>query len=818
LAKDQAGAVVTKRKTFPLVNKEDLDNLAQNGLEHFIQLLQRKVDVANDLVDLAFLRSQTDIYRYRQHILSNADATRLATSPILAQIAQGTTANATKDELQKFLADARKSQPPTPAAGAPPASYMQRAPNLLPIFSTGGISRSIGAKVMVSPPPPPKPAPRVVARVAMPVHQIQPLVRAVVPVTHPAPPPAHHPAAPAHPAPATMALAPQLRFMGTAGGLIPPPKPVTTQPPRGPTSTDVRQDSPIIGAQLNFRTVSIAQRLQQPPSQEALFFATANRLEVSDLLNDLEITVGDLPLLLDAQDQPDPKTNPTINVDVWNLQDLKESKSAKETEAGQLRGLIMTRMLTPHVTADPDEAHLFAVGVRVLEQHTALLRAIEARIQLYQNFIQFARSVLKNIQDTLSTLDAHLKQVESDLTAARHDLAFATALLAEETRRVEDVNAKRAEVIQQYVTYLVFRRPPAVQASIKLPTRPLYPALASSPVPACLGGRSGAPPELHDMLALLREAPVAWIPEMLALITRFNRPFLLQQLATTVRERALARQSAAPHTSYAQTQTGALATAMSHVYLKHQTVMANYRTARVYFEPSVMESETWLTQHGYMQRLASIGDLLESHYAAPAVTRAAANLFQQIGTVAGCLYQRVGTVAPIFRLRWAERLADTNAHTDLHDLAVLPAWSEVDYVLRRELQGYVDWLFGRLQLSISEAAGYMSDLVRVCILLASHAPVDEIIHGEVIGQVPLVAGNVIKVSATSPRIYHGMQVLLYNHKMQVAAHGTVADLSNAETAVQVVNVLKHGTTSTTQYHAQFVSTSIPLHGTPHPLR
>jgi len=391
-------------------------------------------------------------------------------------------------------------------------------------------------------------------------------------------------------------------------------------------------------------------------------------------------------------------------------------------------------------------------------------------------------------------------------------------LLAEETQRVEDVNDRRAQVIQQYVTYLVIRRAPAIEGTIEMPTRPLYPAMASSPVPACLGSKTSAPPELQDMLALLREAPVAWIPDMLALIERFNRPYLLQQLATTVRDRALVKQSAAPATTFAQYQTGALPAALYNIFVRHQGVMANYRAARAYFDPSVLATESWLTQHGYLQSIASIGDLLESHYASSAVTKTAANLFQQIGSVAGCLYERISAVEPIFRLRWAELLSDTTTHTDLRDLAVLPTWSNVDYMQRKELQGYVDWLFGRMQPDIQESTDYMSDLVRVCILLASHATVDEIIHGEVIRPVPLNVDNVVKVGATSPRIFHGMQVLLYNNKMEVAGHGTVEDLSQSEIAVRVVNVMKPGMSMNAKDHVQFVTTSIPLRGVTHPLQ
>lgn len=820
--KDSSGKEVMKK--LHLISDQDWQTLSQHGLDQFIQALQHKVDKANDLVDLAFLRTQTDIYRQRQNILSNTDATRLATSPILAQIAQGTTANATKEELQKFLDDAKaQAKPPAPAGAPPPpklapASFMFHSQDLMPIFSVGGISRSIGAKVVVPPPPPahvvaPPPPARPALLTLGAVHVATPVKPPAIVVARPATPvkttttPVHV----ATPAPAVSFVPPlpAFRFLGSAGGLIPSVRPATGQPSKGPTATDVRQDSPIIGAQLNFRTVSIAQRLQVPPSQEALFFAAANRMEITDLLNDLEITMDDLPLIIDAESQPtDPTVDPTIHTETKRLGDLKDNT---------LRSQLTARMLTPVVKADPDQAHVFSVGVRVMEQHTALLRVVEARIQLYQNFISFAKCILQNIQATITSLDNTLKQVEDQLTQARHDLAFTQALLVEETDRVNKLNARRAQIIDQYVKYVVFCRATSVDPGIKLPTRPLYPTIIANPVPACLSSTVSTPPELHDMVSLLREAPVAWIPNMVSLVDRFDRPYLLQQLAGTIRDRALLQQSSSSLTSFAQYQTGALPATMTTVFTRQQNVMAGYRGARAQFQPAVLETETWLTQHSYIVSIASIGDLLESHYASPTVTRAAARLFQEIDGVAGCLYQRVSALDPVFRLRWAEVLADAAMHTDLHDLSVLPTWASVDYVQRREMQSYVDWLFAQLEPSIAEAGGFMSDLVRVCILLASHAPVDEIIHGEVIHPMPLVIGNVIVVTVTSLRIFRGMQVMLYSGTV-IVGYGAVSDLSTTQVSVSISTVLKTGINITTKDHVQFVTSSLPFPGATHLLK
>ncbi|NJN83784.1 MAG: hypothetical protein HC802_16920 [Caldilineaceae bacterium] len=77
----------------------------------FVDFLDGKVRSANDTIDLSFLRVQTDIYRLRQQVLGADEATRLATSPVLAAIAKGESAYATRKDLQSFVAGLKESAP-----------------------------------------------------------------------------------------------------------------------------------------------------------------------------------------------------------------------------------------------------------------------------------------------------------------------------------------------------------------------------------------------------------------------------------------------------------------------------------------------------------------------------------------------------------------------------------------------------------------------------------------------------------------------------------------------------------------------------------
>jgi hypothetical protein len=78
----------------------------------------------------------------------------------------------------------------------------------------------------------------------------------------------------------------------------------------------------------------------------------------------------------------------------------------------------------------------------------------------------------------------------------------------------------------------------------------------------------------------------------------------------------------------------------------------------------------------------------------------------------------------------------------------------------------------------------MNDLVRVCILLASHAPVSSIISGHVPRPTVGKTGDVIDLNLDKGRIRIGMQVAVYSGS-RMAVQGVVEDLSSAAVRVKV---------------------------------
>ncbi|PZO42767.1 MAG: hypothetical protein DCF15_22790, partial [Phormidesmis priestleyi] len=69
-----------------------LDTIEEKGLEEFILFLERQTNEADDQIEFGFLRVRTDMFRIRQLVLDNEDASRLSVSPTLAAIAKQDTA------------------------------------------------------------------------------------------------------------------------------------------------------------------------------------------------------------------------------------------------------------------------------------------------------------------------------------------------------------------------------------------------------------------------------------------------------------------------------------------------------------------------------------------------------------------------------------------------------------------------------------------------------------------------------------------------------------------------------------------------------
>ena len=101
------------------------------------------------------------------------------------------------------------------------------------------------------------------------------------------------------------------------------------------------------------------------------------------------------------------------------------------------------------------------------------------------------------------------------------------------------------------------------------------------------------------------------------------------------------------------------------------------------------------------------------------------------------------------------------------------------------MQMLVDWLYARIDAVNPQAVGLMHDLVRMCLLLASHAPVNQIIAGHIAKPATVRPGSRVPVTILPGAARIGMQVLIYSGA-QVVARGLVEDVGDRQAMAQVV--------------------------------
>ncbi len=752
---DANGLTMLKRAP---AGPDDMTDLLNNGLQCFINDINARINRADDLINLAFLTAQTDIYRYRQNVLGTIDASKLATSPILANIATGDTAAVVSENLQSFL----KSIPTTPAPAPAPAPA--GTPATTPPAS--GTSGTVGIRTFR----PMMLSTQLKNKVAIPAPPVQLATPAIRPVFT---------ATAFKPVTLNLEVAASAKRFGV--GVVAPPtiyRPIIRGTTALPSkSGDVTEQQPLVGAQINVRTLTIAERLAQSPSQEALFYSVSNRLAFLQLLSTLDINIADLTILVDGAPTEATDTDPHP-VDTHTLSELRDATAGAK---------LLTQVQNVQIPANADEATMFSSGIRVLEQHSQLLRALEARVQQYRDFVSFCSTALTNIQSDLQHAQSALTQLQNNLLQERQDLAFTGQLLADEQLRVASVNAKRTQTLQNSVQVIAYTRARTLEATSDTPTRQLVPGNVTSPVPACLQQSVTIPPELREIVALLREAPVNWLPAVEALLNRLERPHLLYELAASSQVRAMVQLQLPPPASSADRETGVYAPVISNLYYANQQVFHTFATERSSFPVTQLANQSWNSMVGVLQNLAAVGDLISSAVVHAEIVNATSRIMTQISNVATCLYTRVSTTDPEYRLAWAEFLRGPGLSLQLQSLAVLPNWTQQEYVARDQMQMLVDWLFQQIDTGNSAAVAFTSDVVRVCILLASHAPVDEIITSALTVRTRPIVGGVLALNLPSERIASGMYVNLYS-KGTLAAQAVVSDLDRQTVKATVTRV------------------------------
>ncbi|HEU0016489.1 MAG TPA: PA14 domain-containing protein, partial [Longimicrobium sp.] len=797
------------------------------GLAHFVNFLDAKVKAADDYADFSFVRVQSDMYRLRQLMMGTTAATRLATSPAVAGIVrQSDSALDMRSKLADYLRYARLGTVKT-AQGGVKLHAMKQDMGGGEVFNTqslGVSSRALVANTHTalgfSP---------MVVSVAQPVHA------ATAVAWQPAPPPRTAP-------PAGVPAGPTVTVQ-------PPPPPRTTAPPPGVSATVVPQaaawaspavmsktamvtriapayqgsragaalssvwlKAPIVGEAYDFRTVTVAERAVAPEANEAKSFSVLTRYEVLSGLARLDLPLDDLVLPGFADVGPltfiDPagKEQPIMQGGKQAVGHRMRRISRKAWDGDPIEMPLLVQKRFGDVKSDAqltdlvlevndptngDEAAFFALSVELLDATTAALRAAEGRIQQYRDAADAARVVLGQAQESARAADSRLRALENELGEVRHDLAVARALYEDEKERVRQLNERRRTIVRDHVEFFAFQRPRVAFGILDAPRRPLDPAFTQSPVPACLNSSEQAPAELRAIVEVLRESPLRFFRNAGRLLGGLNTLESLRGTLEAARERARTRGVPSLLESLNERLHGGLGAAIARTLQAQQQVMLQYRHALAYVDWGWLHHALWSRLQDEALQHLSLGDVIDAAHGRTSVDRGASRELDDVLKIATCLYREIGQVRPALRLDWAEAVSQYDEAVDLRNLFSLPRFSEVDYLSRREMQAMVDWLYARVEPSQPEAGAMMSDVVRICILLASHAPVNTIVSATVTRETEARAGGTVELRVDPSRARVGMHVLLQDSERR-PVHGVIEDMSEG---LAVARVLQAGASS-----------------------
>ncbi|HET6520733.1 MAG TPA: hypothetical protein VFG47_13075 [Geminicoccaceae bacterium] len=807
------------------------------GLRPFTDDLARRTGRADDVIDLSFVRVQADIYRLRQIMLANEEATRLATSPVLAGVVrEASSALAESTALQRyFLAKqtgTREAAPPAGAAPAPTAATLAESPlrfgvlDLSPpeTLRAGTLATTtLGTSILGTARPIGSVATGLAGTTATLGGLGEKIVAADLGAT-------------------------------VAGARLDLARDLLVQDP-AERKASIGLKSAIVGEFKDFRTTTIADRLKQPAANEAKSSAVRSKAEVVRRLQDLGISLDGVTAPLAAAYQVPrsvlvlpfadalklaekvvdlARQHDIIGSDAFNqflarrfgqatggdtapadalaridlapvtaaerqvlrapfVEDVDrlfaEFRPAFQGRQLSLPGLpqaILAGVFDPD-PPDADEAAFLSAAVAALEVTVGILRAVEGRVAALKDILGRCREALVDLETILGDWRTLLAETDRSLAERRHDLAVARSLLDEETRRIEAVNARRHEILERHVPFVAYVRPRTASpaAGRALPRRPLLP-VPQDPVPLCLAAHAAAPAELTELLGVLRRVPLGWLVAARPLLERLDRPERLVALYETSIRRARFLLGAAP----AEPQpllpvaTAPAVTTVQAVLGAYQRVGSQLQAIRAGIDPLLVKGLGWQALRERALRELSLEDLLESGRGDAGLVRLVSEELERLEGVAACLHHRLTGLPPAVRLAWVQELSVFDAARDLARLDRLPRFAEVPAASRRELLRFVSWLFSRIDGSVVEARGLVSDIVRVAILLAGHAPTAELVRGRLGQSFTGRVGDLVDLAVPPGKVRIGMAVRIEAAGGRIV-QGVVHDLQASAARVRI---------------------------------
>ncbi len=496
------------------------------------------------------------------------------------------------------------------------------------------------------------------------------------------------------------------------------------------------------------------------------------RLEIFERLTRLNISLGDLTTdFVDTPSSPLPRPNFTLGALMVPTRLRFQTLITRRFD---------TLKIAQTTTVESDESKHFSQGVAYADMAQAALRAVEKRIKEYRAFVAICRDALAQTQALIARLTTDLIPVEVELDESRQDVAVALDLKAEEQARLDTINAHREKVLTDHLKFLVYHRPRAIKLNIEVPALTIEPSLTSDPVLDCLRDPHSPPADLATLRDLFQASPARWFkhaPKWIEKVDRWEHLRALLERSSHATIPTFAKPPAATNGRYSQI--------IDKLYEIRHTSAQKHLAHALTINRALLPALSWQDLRQTAHQQLTLGHLIS---AGPAkLAKAAAQELDDIFTVATCLHEDFCKVPALIRLSWAERFGQfDNVSVDFRNISRLPGWPKIDFVLRREIQLLVDWTFKRIDETQSEAIDLINDLIRVAMLLASHAPVNQLVTGQTIEPITPIKGNLIKIKVDPAHIHVGMQVIYKNPAGTNTIRATVEDISSGHIAARVI--------------------------------
>jgi hypothetical protein len=729
-----------------------------DGLTKVLVQLEGEASEADDFVDAHFTRAQINLYRIRKLMLGHTAAQKLLVNPAIALIAEQETASASAEQLQTFIAAAKQRKVTAADANAAVTGVRSGAARL-------AANTNIGLGITAFSP-------------------VNPVLSVGTVATE-----------------TLFALSKDAQLEALQGTQFGVAKTTMNIDLKAAALKDVFGERPESGPTLPPRGLSIGQRFVEPPATQNLSYA---RADLNELLK--QLTALRLPLIGETVKALDGKDVLLIALQGRVVPPATPPGGTPVTSESIRLAAITTLLTSTPRETDTDEAEVTLAALDFTEIKSAILRTIERVVQRRRAIVQRGLETARLISEQSDAAAMRVLVIEGNLAEARQDVSVARALRQEEQARIAALNDRRDAIIRDEVTFLAYARPRTVDLVRRTSQYwQLERFDAPAPVPACLQRHDEPPAPLHAYVELFTHAPVRWFTALEPLLARLDTREKVVTLIETSRQSAVAFKQLNPAVGV----TVASPAVQFALLGAHQVISTIRERTTVVGIPDTLGAR-WQDVQRDAREHATVGDLIAGRFGARDVSTAATGELELIGQVATCLHAEFASVAPAVRLAWIERFSQFDRPALLRDLTVLPEYGRLDRPTRRRLQQFVDWLFGRFTAVEGDAVNLVNDLVRICLLLATHAPVNQIIAGHVPRPTPVRPGIKIPIRPLNPGLVRvGMQFQVWQ-AAKVVAHGLVEDLVQGEVTAHVQGVDPQIRTIEPTMRVQFIPPALKL--------